>query len=351
MSTGKSRRIILRCTLIWCFLLSGCSGSARNDTGRVHQTIFDPPSTLLVRAGYDYAPAVIRDGDIEHYWWCGVGRAPGTRRDADVIYYRARDVATESWIAPTRMVLWPTVGDWDQVHVCDPAVVRGRFVNPDDGAVYTYALYYTATEDAPGHNDIGVAFSNDGIIWVKYSKNPVILPQVPGTGTYGAGQPAVVNYDKQSGIHMFHTDTSVAGNRIYVRRSSDGISFGAPIQIPMLEGVRSMANSDFAYDASTHSYIGALGLPGRPGDRDTHHFGLYTIPASDLLEGKGTWIELGIVNTDLTGWYLNHSPGIRRDRYGMIERWLPKVRIVFGAGENHPYTWDLRQIETDLSAR
>ncbi len=328
-----------------CLLLAGCTDRMHIDARSAAQSVFDTPSTLLTRSGYDYAPSIIREGDLEQYWWCGAGRAPESQRNSDVTYHRVMDLASNTWITPTRAVLWPTPGTWDQVHICDPAVVRGQFVNPDDGDTYTYALYYTATEDEPGNNDIGVAFSNDGIHWVKFGGNPIVSPQVSGTGTYGAGQPAVVNYDRQSGIYMFHTDTSVAGNRIYVRRSSDGIHFGAPTRIPMLEKSESMANSDFGYDPSSGFYYAALGLPGRPGDRDTYRFGLYVIPASGLLKGTGAWTEIGIVDTNLTGWYLNHSPGIRRDRYGEVHSWLPNIRIVFGAGGNSPSTWDLRQIE------
>ena len=51
----------------------------------------------------------------------------------------------------------------------NPRVIQGRFVNPllGDGETYTYEMFYVGTV-ADNGNCIGVAFSNDGMRWIKH---------------------------------------------------------------------------------------------------------------------------------------------------------------------------------------
>jgi hypothetical protein len=65
------------------------------------------------------------------------------------------------------------------------------------------------------------------------------------------------------------------------------------------------------------------------------------MPASQLIRGQGVWEALGYVNQNLTGYYLNHSPGLLRDKYGNLTPWLPVVEAYFAQGNNDPNTWDL----------
>jgi hypothetical protein len=63
------------------------------------------------------------------------------------------------------------------------------------------------------------------------------------------------------------------------------------------------------------------------------------------LSGGGTWETLGEVNTNLTGYYLNHSPGLKRDLWGNLTGWLPNVQAYFAEGTNDPNTWELTWAE------
>lgn len=299
-----------------------------------------PGGPLFVRKNYDYAPSVIQDGHIQEFWWCGRGTVPKTKFITDVIYHRQYDKVSRKWTGITK-VLWPTRGQWDGYYVCDPSVVRGEFFNPDNGRTYSHAMYYTATDIKGGENNrIGLAFSNDGTAWEKYSA-PVIYPQVGPTSQYGAGQAASYNADGKSHVYIFHTDTSTTyGTRMWVRESSDGRTFGPPTLLSK-RGAQLNANSDFAYDRKSQSFYAAISLPGRVGDRDTLGFVLARMPAADLLNGRGTWENLGTINSNLTGYYLNHSPGLLRDQYGNLTRWLPAVGAYFAAGNNSPKTWNL----------
>lgn len=308
---------------------------------------------LFQRAGYDYGPSIIQNGNTRQYWWCGYGTNPLTGISTDTIYYRSYNLSTQVYSAIT-MVLYPSKGPgaWDEAFTCDPSVVEGSFVNPDNGQTYTYAMYYTATDRGPGgvsgpggtNNRIGVAYSNDGISWVKYSANPVIYPQITPTDAYGAGQAATYNYDGKAGLYLFHTDTSTSlGDRIWVRQTTDGIHFGSPTLISnqgLLAGT-AMANSDFAYDSGSSLFYASLALPARSGDRESYRIGLYSMAASSLLSGQGTWQALGFIDTNLTGSYLNNSPGLVRDIYGNVTPFLPSITVAFAEGTNDPNTWDL----------
>lgn len=308
---------------------------------------------------YNYGPSIIQSGNTRQYWWCGGGVNPATGVATDVIFYRSYDISSGQY-SPVQLVLSPSAGPnvWDEAYTCDPSVIEGQFVNPGNGQTYTYAMYYTGTDRGPNgidagtsldgtNNRIGLAYSQDGVNWTKYAQNPVIFPQTYPTNTYGAGQPASYNGDGKAGIRIFHTDTSTSvGTRMWIRQTSDGIHFGNPTLITnqgMIPGQQQpgMANSDFAFDYQTNTFYAALALPGRPGDRETYHIGLYSLDANDFLSGQGTWTQLGLIDTNLTGSYLNHSPGLVRDIYGNVTPFLPNIEVVFSTGTNDPNTWNL----------
>lgn len=306
-----------------------------------------PGGPLFTRNDYDYAPSMYQEGNVQKFWWCGAGTVPNTTFYTDVIYYRSYNFDTQQWSNIT-MVLWPSQGRWDGYYVCDPSVIRGKFYNPENKKTYTHAMYYTATDLQEGTNNrIGLAFSNDGISWVKYS-SPVVSPQnFPTTSCYGAGQAATYSVNKKSRLYIFHTDTSPQCEaRMWVRYTTNGRTFSPPILLSN-NGAPLNANSDFAYDWQSKYFYAAIGLPGRPGDRDTLGFVLARMPADDLLNGRGTWEKLGTVNTNLTGYYLNPSPGLLRDRYGNLTPWLPAVEAYFTKGGNDPMTWDLTWVIWD----
>ncbi|MFX1739957.1 hypothetical protein PXJ20_32180 [Paraburkholderia sp. A1RI_3L] len=298
---------------------------------------------LFTRLGYNYGPSVITDGKTRKFWWCGFGLGPSGF--TDTIQYRYQDVSTGQW-SPVTQVMAPTPGTWDGKFVCDPSVIAGSFVNPESGISYTYAMYYTATDSDQSNNRIGVAYSNDGVNWVKYSQ-PVILPQQVN-GSYGAGQAATYNYNGRAGVYVFYTDTTTGfGNRVFVRKSVDGVNFGAPVLVSDANngGLSLMSNADFAYDmVSRYFYAVRETIPSRPGDREVFQLMLARMPAADLLAGGGQWEVLGFANPALTGFYMNHNPGILRNGFGQINITLPNVTAYFAGGTNDPATWNLAAV-------
>ncbi len=323
--------------LVWLFLIAGCGGNGVSAVKIRLRSASPQVSELFGLPGYSYAPSVIADGNFLQVWWCGYGAIPGTTFQTDVIYYRTRDTATGAMSTP-QIVFWPEPGQWDGRYTCDPSVIRGRFQS--GGQDYSYALYYTATDRTDGTNNrIGVAFSNDGVTWSRYAQNPVIYPHTFPTSSYGAGQAATCNRDGAGGIVLFHTDHS--GGGVLVRASSDGINFSAPAALPR-QGAIPIQNNDFAYDPEDDSYYGAIELPVKAGDRETSGFGLYRMPASQLLAGTGAWEQLASVGTATTGAHLNHSPGLVRDGFGNLEP--QRVEVYFARGTNDPNTWTLYSV-------
>ncbi len=310
--------------------------------------------------GYNYAPSLITEDGTTDIWWCGQGKT-------DVIYHRAYDPRTG--FSPARIVFQPTPGAWNRQYVCDPSVIKGRFTNPADGRPYAYAMYYSGADNLPGNNNqTGLAFSNDKVTWVDYP-TPVIAPLNPvvAQGTYGAGQPASINLDGRSSLMVFTTDLTgpqgVAGfGDLYVRRTADGVHFDAPVRVPNLaaDGTAINPNSDFGYDPASGEVYVITGLPGRDcartackdparnPDRETYQMGLFRMPLKTLLSGTpARWTPVGTLNADVTGFYLNHSPGFQRDPRGSLAPFLPAITVFFSGGDPYPGTWRIATATLD----
>ena len=290
--------------------------------------------------GYNYGTSVIQDGNVQKFWWCGTGYVNGIGY-TDTIYYYQVDLVTHATVGPM-IVFMPSAGTgaFDSYYVSDPSVIMGQFTNPDNGVVYSYAMYYSGTYTSTGNdNRIGVAFSNDGTHWVRYSR-PVIGAQGSATNTYGAGQPATYSMDGRGGIIVFYTDTTGGSNSVFYAKTTTGSSFATPHAIPKAGLPALYGNNDFVYNGATAEFYVAAPQPGRAGDRETYRFQLAKMNANALLAGTGTWTLLGPeMNTSVTGLYLNHSPGFLRDKYGNIIN--NTIETYFAGGTNDTSTWEI----------
>lgn len=331
------------------------------------QSLTAAPNALFHRDLYDYGASIIQEGNVRKYWWCGQDPAA-----SDAIFYRTYDSSTGQY-SPIIQVLSPnpSAATWDRSYICDPSVIQGQFTNPDNNLTYSYAMYYTATDRGPGtafagtlqdgtNNRIGVAYSNDGMTWTRYSQNPIVQPQTSPTDTYGAGQGATYNSDGQGGVRIMYTDFSLGSERLFTRTSTDGRTFSSPTMISnagVLAGqTPNIGNGDLAFD-----YVGrfwyatfALGYPSGPsgstvpnisapgfraGDRERYQFGLYRMAETQF--PSGSWQLLGYVDTNSTGKTINHNAALVRDKWGNVNTTLPTIETVFSAGANDNTTWDL----------
>lgn len=326
------------------------------------QTLTTDSSVLFQHDLYDYGASIIQEGNIRKYWWCGQDPTA-----TDAIFYRSYDSSTGQY-SPILQVLTPNGGlaTWDRSYICDPSVIKGQFINPDNTQTYSYAMYYTATDRGPGtpfagtsldgtNNRIGIAYSNDGIAWNRYSANPIIYPQVYPTDTYGAGQAATYSNNGIAGIQIFYSDftnaSSNLGERLYSRTSNDGRTFGAPTLISnqgvLPNRLPNMGNADFAFDSAGRYWYLASALSyseaqGYRGDRERYQFGLYRM--TEAAFPSGSWELLGYVDTNLTGATINHNTSLVRDQFGNVNVTSPNIETVFSQGSNAVNDWDLASV-------
>jgi hypothetical protein len=187
-------------------------------------------------------------------------------------------------------------------------------------------MYYVGTADAAGdNNNIGVAFSNDGITWKKYSQ-PII--KATTSFLYGVGQPVAYNPDGKSDIVLFYEDGNSDPVRHFRVTSTDGVHFGSP-QVLTTNGIDpNNANptwGDFAYDPSTQEWYAAFNFSVRSSattgglpEHGQYGFQLYRIPNSALFSGTTPWQLLQSFDTNLTGYESIFLPAFLKDQYGNL---------------------------------
>jgi hypothetical protein len=179
---------------VLCAVLAGCPGPAPipNPT--------PPPGTvtpIIIRDGYDYAPALIYEAGVYHLYWCA-----GVAGDY-VLHSRASN-PRGPWSMPYDVALKPTgsTADFDGIHTCDPNVIK---VNG------TFYLYYGGNYADPGSTAVGVAQSVDGVQFVRMNGGrPIFTAANPGSpNKYGAGQPAA--FYIAPWFYLSITDTTGSG--------------------------------------------------------------------------------------------------------------------------------------------
>lgn len=148
---------------------------------------------------YDYAPAIIKEGNKYRMWWCSAKTGTGPEGD-DIFYAESTDLNTFS--TPKAVFTGNAGNHWDNTHTCDPSVVKTST---------GYYMYYGGAVNE-GITKIGLATSPDGITWARANGGePIITPANEVThAPYGAGQPSVVFKDGK--FHIIFTDTTGKGS-------------------------------------------------------------------------------------------------------------------------------------------
>lgn len=308
-----------------------------------------PGAALVGRPGiYDYSPSVIQTGHTEQFWWCGHAQNPNdTSQSSDTILYARYDLASGTSSTP-QVVLAETKDSWDSAYTCNAQVIQGSFVNPlGDGQTYTYAMYYVGTKDITGvANSIGLAFSSDGVHWVKYPE-PVI--RTSNQVEFGLGQPVPYNSNHKSAITLFYEN---AEGSVHVEHdeaiSTDGIHFTTigPVTTHGL-GDPDATWGDMAYDPVSQDWYAAfnevLRYPETTGDQqELGQLGvaLYRIPGSSLLAGDSSWQLLHSFDTNSTGSESNFIAGFRRDPWGNLNMGPTRTIELYTSFSNPTTGWD-----------
>jgi len=295
---------------------------------------------------YNYSPSVIELGTVKQYWWCGYAANPAkSSQVTDSVQYLSIDMATGNTKGP-KTVLAETPGSWDSKYLCNPKVIQGVFDDPlGDGQSFQYAMYYVGTSDGITNN-IGVAFSKDGIHWKKYPQPIIKAP--PATG-YGVGQPALYNVDHKATIRMFYEE-STSTTRHVAAISTDGVHFtmqGVLTTLGLDPDCPNPSWGDMAYDPTTGYWYAAFNMTfrepsttGNVAEQGQLGIELYKIPDSALLTGSTPWQQLDTVDTNLTGFESNFIAALVHDPYGNVNVGAyPAIQMYVSVSAPQP-PWD-----------
>jgi hypothetical protein len=306
-----------------------------------------PPGMIGRLGKYDYSPSVIQSGDIRQFWWCGYAFNPtNSSQESDTILYESVNQVTGEKVGPL-VVLAESAGKWDSLYTCNPKVIGGSFNNPlGDGRSFQYAMYYVGTRDGYTNN-IGVAFSSDGINWSKYPE-PVI--RATSSIGYGAGQPALYNTDHLSAISMYYENSDPVTEHIWAT-STDAIHFtiqGALTTNGLQPDSLTASWGDMAYDPQADCWYAAFdrqfrdpATTGNVLERGQLGIELYRIANASLLSGATPWQLLGVIDTNTTGYESNFIAGFVRDQYGNLNVGLyPTIEMYVSISNPQP-TWNV----------
>ncbi len=245
-----------------------------------------------------------------------------------------------------KIILRPSEESWD-LYIGSASIVKGEFAL--NGEEYSYLLaYHASSEEDEMNNQIGLACAKaiDGE-WIKLDA-PVISynPDVYGKAV-GCYSPALVNYNKVSGIRLFYTYADKYGHFGYffdADMSDLGNIDGVWAQMPSNGNLSSgdmilmFPNGDFAYDAENAKFYGVKDYSpeGSTEPKVATKIEAFYIAESDLYTTDetidGGWRSVGLYDgLDLgNGYERVYNASIISDAYGHV---LSANEIVYTVAE------------------
>lgn len=150
--------------------------------------------------GFLEGPSVIKENGIYKMWYCGydaTADGSGTDGEANVGYATSPDGIT--WTKYSGNPVCATTPGWDSVYVQDPHVIKTG---------NTYYMWYGGHDDQGYGQEVGYAWSSDGITWIKSPSNPVLtLGASISWDANTASFPSVIN---DNGVYrMWYTGKDV----------------------------------------------------------------------------------------------------------------------------------------------
>lgn len=290
---------------------------------------------------YDYTPHGMRTSTTETEIWCG----DTASHTVDTILEQQYNLSNWTVSVPERVAFQegPT-GSWDARFTCNPSnVIEGSFPNVlGDGVTYTYEVFYIGLPNGtPAVNQIGAAFSTDGLNWHKYLSPVETYPNL-NCGCYGYSQPnatisnglvSLYFEDNPDGTHVFH----------YVAYSTDGVHFTSPLTSVTNAGFSTAVKPNWgslAYNPANLTYYALVGDGWRPaartgGVQEQGDNGCTLYSTLDPL--AGTWTALDTVDTNLTGYEVNFLCGFITDYSGnLAPGLLPSIKILASTSYPRP---------------
>lgn len=297
---------------------------------------------------YNYCPTIMMEGnDTMHIWYCS---NKDTGYIKDYIAYRKGTLSSDGkWTFTEKVLVLSSEGstsEWDNIHLCDPSVVKGVFNY--NGETYNYLMSYLGCNNRNnGNNEIGLALAkNPEGPWIKYDANPFWnyldsteyeIQDAKGKPYWGYGQSSMISVDKAGKVLMFYTKGIKTGTFTPVELwdfsdlnnpqllKSGLISYGGELI--------TMNNCDFAYDPVTNRvyvisedhygdtfYPEDGGVDWIAGSNSLFYTSLGdgdTYPGESLFESH-SWSKVFTLDKAQTGFSRNHNIGIVTDEYGWI---------------------------------
>lgn len=264
---------------------------------------------------YDYAPSFIRDKYGIIYGFLCENKDPFKIVDHVYLYKGIPTPRGYVW-QPGTMILAPSNASWDDCHVCDPDV--REFKTTYKGETYNWIMTYLGVDQWDcNHNQIGLAFSkNIEGPYIKFDKNPLI-PYIDRT-KWGVGQSTTIVKDKDAILLFYH---SSGKNGPYCMREIklkdlDHIVIGEEKSIPFLtaNSYPTMSKKNLYMVSEMRTYTNKT-IPTWVGNVCR----LAYIPLwKSIFSRKNEWVEIGRVDSTVSGFPRNHNPGILTDTKGYI---------------------------------
>jgi hypothetical protein len=290
--------------------------------GKITRSVYAPAGRR-----YSYAPSAVMDGSHIRIYTCE-NASPGLFRDS---IHHVRYSPHSGLLDEQAYELGPgNSGSWDSVHVCDPAIVAGKFAF--GGQSYNYAMFYLGTDRSDNtHNQVGVAFSKslaNGGAWVRH--NAPLLTH-PADGSWGVGQPSATSVDGNGRLLLFYTRGALGGTTARVRdinlANMGAPQIGAAKQLTVsgltaTTGTPDILNNfDVIYDTTRDRFFAIR--PRRPMSASQPTFiaprqQLVSIAGASVWNGGGVWRAEGEITPTLTGHPRNHNAGIVRTAHGTL---------------------------------
>lgn len=171
--------------------------------------IITPVGNMYDNVGGVAQPVVIYDEGLYKMWYHGMGRVEGEPWKTYIHYKESVDGI--NWTTLQNQVMYPGFNTWDSKSVSSGAVLK------EDGI---YKMYYCGFSNEYENWHIGLATSADGISW---NKNP--QPILYGTTgwEYQIIPSAIIKIN--STYFLYYTGRNLPQSRIGLAISNDGINF------------------------------------------------------------------------------------------------------------------------------
>ena len=306
-------------------------------TGHASTTVGGPQEGTT--GYYDYTPHGMRTSTTETEIWCG----DTSSHTVDTILEQQYTLSNWSLKVPERTAFQEgPAGSWDDTFTCNPSnVIQGNFVNVlGDGVTYNYVVYYIGYGSSTKVNQIGAAYSVDGLNWHKYP-TPVESYPTSSCGCYGYSQPNAVSI---GGVISLYFEDNPNGTQVFhdVAVSTDGAHF-APFTAVSNTGFSTLVKPNWgslAYNPANLQYYVLLGEGWRPpsqtgGVQEAGDNGCVIYTSSDPT--LGNWTEIDTIDTNLTGYEVNFLCGFVTDYNGNLSPDLqPSIKILTSASYPRP---------------